>query len=79
MSKSFIYFQQDLGDGVMKYMRMINMGDQVEYDECIMQGKKVLDFNEKRTDKTLLDEILSDPRTTGCSPIVFHGKTGIPM
>ncbi|WP_413670831.1 hypothetical protein ACEN9X_13330 [Mucilaginibacter sp. Mucisp86] len=79
MEKEFIYLQQDLGKGIMKYMRVIRTGNKVEYDECMMQGKKVLDFNEKLTDSVYLDKILAAPQTKGCSPIVFHGKTGIPM
>ncbi|HTD99053.1 MAG TPA: hypothetical protein VK668_07180, partial [Mucilaginibacter sp.] len=67
------------GEGTIKYMRVIREGDNVEYDECIMQGKKVLDYNERLTDKTLLEEILADPRTKGCPVIVFHKKTGLPI
>jgi len=74
-----LFLKKELNDGRIKYIRVITAGNQINYVEVTMEGNKPSDYKESNPDQNFVDGLLAEPEVVGISPILFSGKTGIPL
>lgn len=79
MGKSYICLEEQLAENSVKYIRLIRGTDSVDYMDCTLENGVAIDFNERTADLDNIERLINSPNIKGIGPVVFHGKTGIPM
>jgi thioredoxin-related protein len=74
-----LFLKKEVGNGQVKYMRIITAGNQINYVEVTMEGDKPSDYKESNPDQNFVDTLLAEPGVVGFPPILFSGKTGLPL